>query len=71
MSPNYLITLEPACLEGARITRQVAQLKSLMNDPEAGNNEKTEFQMELYREKSQEQATRSAELRCLRVRLPP
>lgn len=60
MSPNYLITLEPACLEGARTTRKVASLKSFMKyleaDLEAGKNEKTEFQMKFYRKKSQAKA---------------
>lgn len=55
MSPNSLITLEPAYLESARITREVASLKSLVKyleaDLEASKNEKTEFQMKFYRKK--------------------
>lgn len=62
MSPDYLLTLEPACLEGARKTREVAALKSLMKYLEAGTNEKTEFQMKVSRKKSQAKATMSKEL---------
>lgn len=66
MSPNYLITLEPACLEGARITREAASLKSLVKhleaDLEAGKNEKTESQMKFYRKERQAKATIGKEL---------
>ena len=57
MSPNYLITLEAACVEGAKITRQVGSSKSFMKYLEAGKKEKTEFQMRLCRKSSQAKAT--------------
>lgn len=61
MSPNYLITLEPACLEGAKNSRQVGSSKSFMKYLEAGKKGENRIPDKVMQKVKPEQGNRVPE----------